>query len=73
MKCIGIWNGNKKDDNSEYCWIYYTKENKYVTGLECDKKFFRKHQDLNVGDEFEFTFVEGKNNTYYANGVKKIG
>lgn len=73
MKCIGIWNGNKKSDNTEFCWFYYTEENPYVEGLACDVKFFRKHQDVNVGDECEFTFWKGKDNNYYASGVKRIG
>ena len=70
MKIIGINNGNKKSDNSPYCWIYYTEENPNVDGVMCDRLFFRKHIDLSVGDTFELVFHKGTDGKYYPDDVR---
>lgn len=72
MKCIGFVNGNKKSDDSEYCWIYYTQEKTNVTGVECDKIFFRSHQTISIGDEFEFNFHKGNDGKYYPSSIKIV-
>ena len=72
MKCVGIKNGIKKSDNTEYCWLYYTEEQKGVEGVVTDKAFFRKHIDIQLNDEFEFEFKKSSEGKYYPSGVKVI-
>lgn len=70
MKCVGIKNGIKKADNSEYCWLYYTDTQVGVEGVITDKAFFRKHLDIAVNDEFEFEFRKNAEGRYFPIGVK---